>query len=226
MTETTTEAPSANVFSIAQKVDVHSPDSKESPGAKFLVRLQDAANEYDEDALVEAIRDFVREGNDPEDFGVNDLPSSIQDDVHEAADSAVQIYTYQVWQEFTDLCLWTEDLSDLGEVSGDDLTRDIAMRAEYLVASRGIPVLLAEKAQRLYAANPGTVTCDDCDAASEAGWGDTPLCLDCQTADDPALVCETHQRTHDGECPLDHYAPGWPAAGTATDDEGNVVSYT
>lgn len=57
------------------------------------------------------------------------------------------------------------------------------------------------------------VTCDDCDATSEdGGWGDTPLCLDCQRKDDADKVCEFHQRTfEDGACPLDH-SPGSEAA--------------
>ena len=49
------------------------------------------------------------------------------------------------------------------------------------------------------------VTCDQCDATSESGWGDTPLCLTCQKHDDPSQVCEEHQRTFEGDaCPLDH----------------------
>lgn len=47
------------------------------------------------------------------------------------------------------------------------------------------------------------VTCDNCDDTSEAGWGDTPLCVDCQTKADPSKVCFTHQRTfEDAVCPL------------------------
>ena len=45
------------------------------------------------------------------------------------------------------------------------------------------------------------VTCDGCDEVSEAGWGDTPLCLDCEA---PENVCPEHDRTFYGRCPLDH----------------------
>lgn len=47
------------------------------------------------------------------------------------------------------------------------------------------------------------VTCDNCDATDESGWGDTPLCVDCQRKADPSLVCEEHGLTrYPGErCP-------------------------
>lgn len=43
------------------------------------------------------------------------------------------------------------------------------------------------------------VTCDNCEETSEAGWGDTALCLDCE---DPANICKTHNRTFVDECPI------------------------
>lgn len=59
-------------------------------------------------------------------------------------------------------------------------------------------------------ATPGLVTCDNCLATSESGWGDTPLCLDCQRAEDPDLVCEEHQRTFEDECPFEDHEPKNP----------------
>lgn len=47
--------------------------------------------------------------------------------------------------------------------------------------------------------DPEPVTCDDCPARSESGWGDTPRCLDCE---DPENICPEHNRTFVGECPL------------------------
>jgi hypothetical protein len=57
---------------------------------------------------------------------------------------------------------------------------------------------LAQKEKEL-----GLVTCDNCSATSESGWGNTPLCVDCQLKTDPALVCVVHMLTHNrGElCP-------------------------
>lgn len=140
------------VYGIAEKADVRSPDGKESAGAEFLLRLQGAANEVDADTLLGAILQWIEEGNDADDYGVNDLPSSLEDGVSEQADSAVQIYTYRLWQEFTDLCLYEEDLTDLGDVDGSDLTKNVAMRAEYMVASRTIPALVALRAQAILTA--------------------------------------------------------------------------
>ena len=47
--------------------------------------------------------------------------------------------------------------------------------------------------------DPEPVTCDNCPARSEAGWGDTALCLDCE---DPKNICKVHLRTFVGKCPL------------------------
>lgn len=142
------------VYALSILADVRGPDTKESPGVRLLMRVQDEANSFDADTLLESIREYVAAGNDLEDFGVNDLSDSIRDYLSEGADSCVQIYTYQCWQEFTDLCLWEEDLSDLGEISGTDLTRDIAMRAQYMVAERLLGILLAQRAIALAEANP------------------------------------------------------------------------
>lgn len=146
---------SHSVFALADLADVNSPDTQESPGATFLTRVQSSANEADADVLLEAIRDFVAQGGDAEEFDVNDL-DTLRDSMSEWADSDVQIYTYPLWQEFVDLCLWTEDVQGtLGYPEDGDLTK-IAMLAQYLVAERLLGVLLAERAQRLLEANPAT----------------------------------------------------------------------
>jgi hypothetical protein len=44
------------------------------------------------------------------------------------------------------------------------------------------------------------VTCDKCGRLSESGWGDTALCLECES---PKNICDEHQRTFVGSCPLD-----------------------
>lgn len=143
-------------YELASLADVNSPDSKESPGVRLLVRVQDYANGADADVLLESIRDFVADGNDADGYTVNDLPEDVRDTMSEWADSCVQIYTYPMWQEFVDLCLWTEDVQGtLGYPEDGDLTK-IAMLAEFLVAERLMGVLLAERAQRLLEANPAT----------------------------------------------------------------------
>lgn len=171
------------VFDLAEKADVRSPDTKESAGAQFLLRVQGTANEADAEVLLEAIRDFVATGEDAEDFGVNDLPDSLRDDMTEWADSDVQIYTFQLWQEFVDLCLWQEDPRDfLSDDLGSDLTK-VASMAEYMVAERLLGILLAERAQALLEANPA----EDKVVESPSGWsyresqenGDAVSCAGC-----------------------------------------------
>lgn len=88
-----------------------------------------------------------------------------------------------------------------------DLTDDTLEKAQGFIkdASDALADALNDEEQRV-------VTCDNCPATSEAGWGDTPLCLDCQRKDDPSKVCEEHQRTfEDDACPLDHCCPGTTA---------------
>lgn len=137
------------IYVLAERAEVRSPDTKESPGAKFLDRVQMSANEFDAEPLLRSILAFVEAGDDADDYGVNDLPDDVRDSMSESADSDVQIYTYQCWQEFTDLCMWEEDLSEFGPGEGSDLTRDVAMRAQYIVAERLLGVLLAERAQAI-----------------------------------------------------------------------------
>lgn len=139
------------VYDLASLAEVKAPDTRESAGARLLVRIQDEANGVDERALLDCVREF---SGDLEDFGVNDLSDDLRDSMSEWADSCVQIYTHQCWAEFADLCLWEEDLSDLGPVDGDDLTKTVAMRAQYIVAERLLGIMLAQRALALAEANP------------------------------------------------------------------------
>jgi hypothetical protein len=141
------------VYALAGLAEVRGPDTKKSPGVRLLTSCQESANEFDAEALLQAARDYVAKGNDIDNLDAWDLGNDIDEQIHQEADSSVQIYTSEVWKEFADLCLWEEDLSDLGEVSGEHLTRDVAMRAEYMVAKRLIAVLVTERAQEIYALN-------------------------------------------------------------------------
>lgn len=58
------------------------------------------------------------------------------------------------------------------------------------------------------------VTCDNCTATSESGWGDTPLCTDCEAQEN---VCQWHVRTFYDECPLCEYEANEPANDYAAD---------
>jgi hypothetical protein len=122
MKMTTTET--YNAHQLAGMAECSSPDSTDSPGARFL--LQVAASvaeslEYDED-------------------GTEDTSDMAQ----EVADSAVPIYTHERWQVFVDLCAYNEDISDFG-TDETDLTA-LAGAALYVIAER-LAVALIEEAR-------------------------------------------------------------------------------
>jgi hypothetical protein len=106
-----------NPYELASLAECASPDSLTSPGASFLERVADAAD---------SIRE---EGGD-------------EDNVSEAADSAVPVYTHERWQVFVDLAAYNEDVTELG-ATGDDLT-GCAGVALYMIAERLLHALLAE----------------------------------------------------------------------------------
>lgn len=172
-----------NPYVLASRAEVNSPDSDSSHGALFLLRCQSTANEVDAQALLEAIREVEAEGDE---FAEHHVYDAFDTEVTDGADSAGSIYTYQAWREFTDLCLWDEDVTELGEVRADHLTEDVAMRATYLVARRLIPALVVERAVALLEANP----VEDEVVESPSGWsyrssqenGDQ---VDCQGCGDP-----------------------------------------
>lgn len=85
---------------------------KASPGAEFLRRIE-------EDVL-----ERLADGTLDEDG----------DAIHEIADSAVPIYTHDLWTTFTDLGAYNEDPSELGAES-DDMTRAAGV-CLYLIAER------------------------------------------------------------------------------------------
>src|SRR5262245_1287171 len=89
-------------FRLADVAECLCPDSPDSPGALFLTSVRDA--------WIEAI----------EDGPVHD------DQIHEIADNAPDVYTYQRWCEFVDLgawqeeaeaCEWPKDLTDAAGVA-------------------------------------------------------------------------------------------------------------
>lgn len=91
-----------NAYELAQLADCGEPANSDSPGAKFLCSMRDA--------LIDA-REYSGDAFDPD------------EDLHELADGAVPVYTYQRWQVFLDLAGWQVDTSDYGDdVRADALT--------------------------------------------------------------------------------------------------------
>jgi hypothetical protein len=114
-----------NAYSLASLADCATPDTQESPGAAFLLRVQDAT------------REAVEEIDDPE-----DIEREMQDRAHEIADTAVPVYTHDCWQVFVDLGAYNEDASELG-ADASDLTTAAGV-ALYMIAERVVTALVTE----------------------------------------------------------------------------------
>ncbi len=107
--------------SLANMADTACPDTQESAGAQFLLRVQDWVNEaleYEED--LEDVRDRSGEG----------------------ADGAVPVYTGEIWSAFVDLGAYREDPTELG-CDGSDMDQ-AARVCLYMIADRLIHALLDE----------------------------------------------------------------------------------
>lgn len=101
-----------NPYQLAHLAGVSSPDSIESPGARWLERIY---TDY-----LDMLEDY--DGADIDD-----------DDIYERADSIVPIYTYEVWQVFVDLAAYQEDEVELSLF--EDMEK-AAMAALYYIAVR------------------------------------------------------------------------------------------
>lgn len=112
-----------NAYQLANLAGVLTPDSLDSPGAVFLCTIQEDVSE--------ALR-----------FGIEDDEN---DAAHEIADGCVPVYTFKMWQTFTDLAAWQEDISDFGSNDKDDMTQR-AMTCLYMIAYR-LALTLIQEAQ-------------------------------------------------------------------------------
>lgn len=102
-----------SVYGLARLADVASPDSSDSPGARWLMNVASAASEM--------IAECAEYGGDPADAA------------HETADAIVPVYTSEIWAVFCDLAAWNVDTSDYGQA--EDMTRSASL-ALYVVAER------------------------------------------------------------------------------------------
>jgi hypothetical protein len=97
-------------YRLANMAGCAGPDSATSAGADFLQEIADAVIERLEDG-------------------------SFDDDTsHEIADSAIPVYTNDVWRTFADLCAWVEDPTELG-FDGSDMEQR-AKVCLYIIAER------------------------------------------------------------------------------------------
>ena len=93
--ETETRYDIPNAYVLAGMADCASPDSEDSPGARFLTMVADS--------VVEAV-----ENDDDRDL----IPWT-------AADECVPICTCDVWRTFVDLGAWQEDPTEYGADGSD-----------------------------------------------------------------------------------------------------------
>ena len=121
-----------SAYELAHMADVASPDNDDSPGAEWLRLvagdLHDLLDQYATEVMAGEI--------DPE--------TDLGDEITESADQIVPTYTHHRWQVFIDLAAYQEDVSELGEIDGDDLTRSVAGVALYMIAERLMNALIAE----------------------------------------------------------------------------------
>jgi hypothetical protein len=132
MTTTTITLPDDHsAYRLADGAGCYSPDSPDSPGARFLRSVQDAtreavlwAAEYDTDGdLLHAV-DNVKD-----------------DTAHQVADDAVPIYTHELWSTFADLGAYEEDPSEYGPVTDMGRAAGVCL---YMIAERLVHALLSE----------------------------------------------------------------------------------
>jgi hypothetical protein len=141
-----------NPFQLATLADCGSPDDRESPGALFLASIARSVAEH--------CNQYAGTPEDGDDWPLIVGELSDGDAAHEIADNAVPIYTHERWQVFTDLQAYNEDVSELGEVDGDDLTRSVAGVALYMIAERLVHALAEELSEALGEDEPHDQTRD------------------------------------------------------------------
>ena len=112
------------VFALAADADCCAPDTAQSPGAVWLVRVAESALE----AWTWATEH-------------DELAELLEDGSHELADGAVPIYTVDLWRVFMDLGAWQTDTEESGPV--EDMTKG-AQTALYVIARTLVEALFAD----------------------------------------------------------------------------------
>ena len=120
-----------HVYRLSSLADCNDPDSVDSVGGLYLLRV--AEN------VLERMQDLDREDN----YYRSDL-------AHEIADGCVPIYNADIWATFVDLGAYDVDISDYGDVDPDDITQTIGMRSLYIIAEILAFRLLGGETYRAY----------------------------------------------------------------------------
>ena len=107
-------------FRLALEADVGAPDAVDSPGARWLNTISEAAVEFYE-------------------YNKEDGDEDVDDGLHLLADGIVPVYNHEVWLVFTDLAIWAEERPDLVHAIGTYEEPDMTTTARvmlYYVAER------------------------------------------------------------------------------------------
>ena len=179
MTTNTSPTP----YELARMAGCSDPDGVDSPGAQFLRDVWHAATR-DRDAYADDVSDAA----------------------HDIADSAVPVYTRDVWATFTDLGAWAEDPSELGYDASD--MEQAAKVCLYLIGQRLAGLLLMTSAEYEEAAAA---------LGREHGAAGASWVFDGNT--DPATYAECVRMDDDGDPEwFDWYGPqGGPLSGEWAD---------
>jgi len=106
------------VWYLARIAGCGDPYSATSPGAEWLCRFPNAAQE---------ILDYAQTDSDA------------QDAIREQADSLVPVYTRELWNTFVDVAAYDEDVSDFGPI---DAMENAAHVALYMIGERLLSSLI------------------------------------------------------------------------------------
>lgn len=130
-----------NVFHLSDRADCASPENLGSAGAHFLDAVRNDAVDLLESLDADGVQSFVLYGTD----------GDLSDDISERADSAVPIYTHQLWATFVDLAAYNEDATELGADASD--LDQCARTCLYLIADRLLRTLIDAACSDTYAVN-------------------------------------------------------------------------
>lgn len=136
---TLADAVETNVYIVASDVECGAPCLPTSPGASLIRHAIEATVEavswdlsqldrHEHDTYADALR-----------FVVENIRA---DGTTELADGAVPIYTAERWGAFTDLAGWTVDVTEYGDVDGENLTDSVAGVALFAIAQRVVDLTL------------------------------------------------------------------------------------
>lgn len=130
-----TETIALNAYELANLADCGTPDTLESPGARFLLNVQSSVAE---------VLDAIATGEASYDLA--ELEDNASDEAHDIADSAVPIYTHELWATFVDLAAYQEDLGGGLDPAAMEQDHDWLARVSLYEIAQRLALVLLEQA--------------------------------------------------------------------------------